>query len=35
MKEYIRPELEIVSFESEVITNTGTSGEEGAGGNLD
>ena len=34
MKEYIKPELELVKFESEVIANTGFSGEEGAGGTI-
>lgn len=34
MKDYIRPELEVVHFESEVITIMGSSDDENAGGDL-
>lgn len=34
MKEYMKPEVELVKFETEVIANTGTSQDEEAGGEL-
>ena len=33
MKEYIKPEIKLVSFESENVANTGTSSDDGEGSN--